>query len=170
MLYRPNYCSNCGEKVERVDWGFFTSRRFCDICETEFKGHDILTRAGVLLVLAIGVVGIGAYLRSGPGTEFVKQPTKLAEREARPELEAKPRATENPIPSTTPDLSPKSSEVPRVGPKPMPAKVEIAEAQYFCGAETKKGTPCSRRVKGNTRCYQHVGMPAMATSERSKTN
>lgn len=170
MLYRPNYCSNCGEKVERVDWGFFTSRRFCCICETEFKGHDILVRAGIGAALAIGVVGVGAYLRSGTKAELAKEPTKFVERVARPDPETKPRATQNPIPPPTPDSFANSSAAPRLGSKPMPAKVEIAEAQYSCGAETKKGTPCSRRVKGNIRCYQHVGMPAMTTSERSKTN
>ncbi len=170
MLYRPNYCSNCGEKVERVDWGFFTSRRFCDICETEFKGHDILVRAGIGLALVIGIIGVGAYLRSGSTTELVKQPTKLVERVAPAESEPRPRATELPSPAARPDPSSNSPVALVAGSKPPQAKVEIAESQYFCGAETKKGTPCSRRVKGNIRCYQHVGMPAMTTSERSKTN
>jgi hypothetical protein len=165
MLYRPNYCSNCGEKIERVDWGFLTSRRFCDICETEFKGQDILFRAGVGVVLLFGVVGVGAYLRSGNPSEVVKQPSKLVERRARPESEPKPRATDQAMSSPTPELR---AELPESVSKRTPLKLEIAEEQYFCGAETKKGTPCSRRVKGNTRCYQHIGMPVMASLERSK--
>jgi hypothetical protein len=37
------------------------------------------------------------------------------------------------------------------------------EAVYYCGAVTKKGTACSRRVKHpGERCWQHVGMPAMS--------
>ena len=35
------------------------------------------------------------------------------------------------------------------------------EAIYFCGAETKKGTPCTRRVKGGGRCWQHAGRLAI---------
>lgn len=169
MLYRPNYCANCGEKVERVDWGFFTSRRFCDICETEFKGHDILVRAGIGLALLVGIVGVGAYLRSGSKAELAKQPAKLIERVAPAEAEPRRRATELPTPPPRPDPPSNSAGALVAGPRPQP-KVEVAEAQYFCGAETKKGTPCSRRVKGNIRCYQHVGMPAMTTSERSKIN
>jgi hypothetical protein len=52
-------------------------------------------------------------------------------------------------------------------PKPNP---EANEPIYYCGAETKKGTPCSRRVKGNVRCYQHVGMPAMAAADKLRIN
>ena len=37
----------------------------------------------------------------------------------------------------------------------------IEDDTYQCGARTKKGTPCSRRVHGPVRCWQHKGMPAM---------
>ena len=35
------------------------------------------------------------------------------------------------------------------------------EVVYVCGARTKKGTPCQRRVRGPGRCWQHRGMPAV---------
>ena len=35
------------------------------------------------------------------------------------------------------------------------------EVVYICGARTKKGTPCQRRVRGPGRCWQHRGKPAM---------
>ena len=35
------------------------------------------------------------------------------------------------------------------------------EVVYVCGARTKKGTPCQRRVRGPGRCWQHRGMPAI---------
>jgi hypothetical protein len=37
---------------------------------------------------------------------------------------------------------------------------------YICGARTKKGTPCSRRVHGPVRCWQHKGLPAMLPVEK----
>ncbi|HEX9961513.1 MAG TPA: hypothetical protein VGB00_11305, partial [Pyrinomonadaceae bacterium] len=40
------------------------------------------------------------------------------------------------------------------------------EAVYFCGAPTKKGTPCSRRVKGGGRCWQHAGQTALLPPEK----
>jgi hypothetical protein len=36
----------------------------------------------------------------------------------------------------------------------------------FCGAQTKKGTPCTRKVKGEGRCWQHTGLPAMLPKEK----
>jgi hypothetical protein len=40
------------------------------------------------------------------------------------------------------------------------------EATYICGARTKKGTPCSRRVHGPVRCWQHKGEKAMLPVEK----
>jgi hypothetical protein len=36
-----------------------------------------------------------------------------------------------------------------------------AEVVYVCGARTKKGTPCQRRVRGPGRCWQHRGRNAI---------
>jgi hypothetical protein len=38
---------------------------------------------------------------------------------------------------------------------------------YICGARTKKGTPCHRRVHAaGERCFQHKGMAAMLPPEK----
>ena len=38
---------------------------------------------------------------------------------------------------------------------------------YICGARTKKGTPCHRRVHAaGERCFQHKGMPSMLPLEK----
>ena len=65
------------------------------------------------------------------------------------------------------------AKLPNVPPKPD-LKAQTAgsqtsaaqETMYFCGAETKKGTPCSRRMKGSIRCWQHEGKPAMLPMEK----
>jgi len=46
------------------------------------------------------------------------------------------------------------------------AQPVVAEQIYMCGARTKKGTPCSRRVHGPVRCWQHKGLPAMLPQEK----
>ena len=33
--YRPNFCSECGEKIVRLRWRLWTSRRFCDKCSAQ---------------------------------------------------------------------------------------------------------------------------------------
>ena len=50
-------------------------------------------------------------------------------------------------------------------PSDSPSPV-IVEQLYTCGARTKKGTPCSRRVHGPVRCWQHKGAPAMLPQEK----
>ena len=42
----------------------------------------------------------------------------------------------------------------------------VDEQTYICGARTKKGTPCSRRVRGPVRCWQHKGAQAMLPLEK----
>jgi hypothetical protein len=47
-------------------------------------------------------------------------------------------------------------------PQPSPELEQL----YTCGARTKKGTPCSRRVHGPVRCWQHKGAKAMLPQEK----
>ena len=47
-----------------------------------------------------------------------------------------------------------------------PSPVAVVEQLYTCGARTKKGTPCSRRVHGPVRCWQHKGAKAMLPDEK----
>ena len=43
-----------------------------------------------------------------------------------------------------------------------PVAAAPVEAQpSFCGARTKRGTPCRRLVKGHERCAQHRGKPSL---------
>ena len=46
-----------------------------------------------------------------------------------------------------------------------PRPVTLEEI-YTCGARTKKGKPCSRRVHGPVRCWQHKGEKAMLPQEK----
>jgi hypothetical protein len=44
--------------------------------------------------------------------------------------------------------------------------VAVDEQVYSCGARTRKGTPCSRRVHGPVRCWQHKGLKPMLPLEK----
>src|SRR5688572_2808246 len=69
MLYRPNFCCHCGEKVVRAKWTPLTSRRFCDFCAIEQKQHDLLPRAAIVIANLFGAAGVTGYLsRSGEPT------------------------------------------------------------------------------------------------------
>jgi hypothetical protein len=43
----------------------------------------------------------------------------------------------------------------------------VNEEGYICGARTRKGSPCRRRVHvPGERCFQHKGLPAMVPLEK----
>jgi len=165
MLYRPNFCCNCGERIERDEWPLLASRKFCDVCQSELRISDWIPKVIFSVALLIGFAGISSFFRVGKPstTEIVSalpQPTAaklLANSNTTPT--AVQQSQTGPSANTT-SLS--NSEPGMVRPAPA---VKTTEAVYFCGAATKKGTPCSRRVKRpGERCWQHAGMPAMAES------
>lgn len=165
MFFRPNFCANCGEKIERTEWGFFTSRRFCETCAIEFKGQELIPRVIVAASLLVAAFGIGSYLNSGDSSPNIVQPRRLANAPVpvpQPTKVQEAAAAAVPVPAANVANKPPQPKPPSA---PKPAAV-VSEAVYYCGAATKKGTPCSRRVKGNVRCYQHTGMPMLAADDR----
>lgn len=160
MLYRPNFCCNCGEKIERVDWHLTVSRRFCDTCSIENRRHDYVPRIAVAAGTLALMFGLG-NLWGGSGSAEVRSsgvsPAALKSAVQAQEHKEPPPVTERPLPSGP---NPSDGMV-----MPPPADIVSAErkpveARFYCGALTKKGTPCSRKVKARgTRCYQHEGRP-----------
>ena len=166
MLYRPNFCCNCGEKIERVEWNLLTSRRFCAVCSSENSRHDLFPRLAITSGALALMFGIGTLwtnsgqaelkpLESSAGIKQASAPATLVQPvnavgETRPEQQLKPN-------NGTPDSA---------GTGTGTVETERAEGKFFCGALTKKGTPCSRKVKGKgLRCFQHEGRPEAARSE-----
>ena len=130
MNYRPNFCSECGERIVRLRWRVWTSRRFCDACQARVGKTLRLQRIAVVVVLVILGVLLGRGLRREPSPLVIQRPV--------------------------------SSQTTATAAQP----IAIVEQTYICGARTKKGTPCSRRVHGPVRCWQHKGAPAMLPLEK----
>ena len=129
--YRPNFCSECGEKIVRLRWRFWTSRRFCDKCSARFARSQLLRRALAAIVLVLVGVLIGRGTRHKPSPLVIERLINTPATQAAP--------------------------------------VTVDEV-YICGARTKKGTPCSRRVHGPMRCWQHKGLPAMLAAEKLRVS
>ena len=150
-MYKPNFCSECGAKLLRLRWYFWTSRRFCNDCARQLRKVRLVpTFFATLCLLGVGYVA-GRARRPAP-------PAVIIERRSDSPLKhdvasGKPNA-----------LSPLSGSSATESSNNSPALVE--EVVYLCGARTKKGTPCSRRVHGPVRCWQHKGMPAMLPQEK----
>lgn len=146
MLYKPSYCCNCGEKIERVDWAFTNSRRFCDVCQTDHLIEDWLPLIFAAAMAAIGLVGIGSYLKAAePPPAFTKPAAP------RPQSSVRPAANASATNSATPRSANSNGQDRLTNVRPADAE----DASEICGAITKKGTPCTRRVKGGGRCWQH---------------
>ena len=165
LLYRPHFCCHCGEKIVRAKWTPLTSRRFCDFCAVEQKQHDLLPRVAAILLLILGGAGITSYFGGGePGTNASNLPTvdrgevkKTATTPANFSTAAKP--------SDVPSASNAGGAAANI--KQLSAKANSStEAVYYCGAITKKGTACTRRVKSPGRCWQHLGQPSASGARK----
>ncbi len=166
MFYHPHFCCHCGEKIVRARWTPLTSRRFCEFCAIEQKQHDLIPRAAAVIILLFGAAGLTAYLGGG-STSRETATAKIRP----PKNESVPTAgLLHPPGSTRPNVSPSlvttagppQSETPASNTKQLGGQRNSStEPVYHCGAMTKKGTPCTRRVKLPGRCWQHPGQPAM---------
>ena len=188
MLYKPKYCCQCGEDIERVAWKLWSSRRFCQLCETEVGHHDWIPRMALGVGIFLSVFGLGSYLQT-PDKSFDKTPRQIvsqsnldkniARKKSDTQVNKNEQTLDENLDTTSNVVSPtKQNDV-------VAEKNKIRERQtthlekpqnnesepvYFCGAETKKGTPCSRRVKGGGRCWQHKGREAMLPEKELLVN
>jgi hypothetical protein len=164
MLYRPHFCCHCGEKIIRAKWTPLTSRRFCDFCAVEQKQHDLLPRAAAVLMLIFGAAGITSYLGSGKSINQMPSSARTLTSNAPKNASSSVVSNAN-IPIAVVPAGPTSASV-TANTKQLPPKADSStEAVYYCGALTKKGTACTRRVKSPGRCWQHLGQPS-ASDER----
>ena len=156
-MYQPNFCVECGERLERRGWLGFLSHagaRFCDNCGRRL-GKSALARSLVgLALIGFTAFALGRWLRPGAPPLIIQ------------------RSASSPLSDLPLDLSGGASIANRKGFDPgklnESTNVEVADdTVYLCGARTKKGTPCRRRVhSAGERCYQHKGMPAMVPPEK----
>jgi hypothetical protein len=151
-MYRPNFCSECGTKLLRLRWHFWTSRRFCNDCARRLrKARFIPAFFAALALISAGYIA-GRTRRPAP------PPLVIERRSDSPLNDNEPgRPTARAVPTETGTNLTEAQNS-------SPASVE--EVVYLCGARTKKGTPCSRRVHGPVRCWQHKGLPAMLPQEK----
>lgn len=181
MQYRPKFCCECGAKVDRVEWQPWTSRRFCEVCEKKFQLIEWKSSGVLVAGLILSLIGFAFFLKSASPNETVKIKNLSTQNDRLASKESLSGNTNSPSADVLKKL-PVSDEKELVKPVESPstivkneknATIPIAsetEKLYFCGAQTKKGTPCSRRVKGGGRCWQHQGMPAMLSEKELAIN
>lgn len=168
MFYKPAYCCHCGEKIESVEKHPWSSGRFCDVCSKEFSFQEWLPKVFILVCVLFGLFGIGSYLKSGEPTNVaaLRQNKSFGlETDGNPTQNSNRQIVQKNEPKTESNLTAKTNINPVEKQIRQTEKTEI-EQVFFCGAATKKGTPCSRKVKGGGRCWQHKGQEALFAQEK----
>ena len=168
LRYKPNFCCNCGEKIARLDWPFWSGRRFCELCETDYWLYDAtpMLVAGVLSLL--GVLGFAGVFRGEHKAEVQGFRNEMPASAARPVTPEVPRPSNSESQPLSPSVASPPASTGYVAPvQPKTSAKPVDQPVYTCGAMTKKGTACTRRVKGaGERCWQHKGMPALEGGSR----
>jgi len=166
-MYKPNFCAECGEHIERARWHMWTSRRFCKACARRFRRSRIIST--VLACAALFSLGLvcGRFQRAAP-------PPLIVERGELPEA-SPPTSSPNDTPKSA-DTENESDATATTATQPEPTygpdgtaterPTDPNETVSICGARTQKGTPCRRRVRGTGRCWQHKGLPAMLPPDK----
>ena len=144
-MNRANFCAECGERLTFNGWRGLLRRRLCEHCTRRLGRFAAYRPLIVLALVAAGAFGFGRYSR----------------------------------PSTPPLTIQRAANSPLLGVPNEPAIAQANRAQsnqlasvssdevYICGARTRKGTPCRRRVHAaGDRCFQHKGMPAMVALDK----
>jgi hypothetical protein len=175
MLHKPIFCCECGEKIEKENRKWWESRKFCDDCARHFD--KLPKRILKYFVGAFVFTGIGFLIANSipqrkpqlvsSQNQVASSPQQAANRQI-----AQTNQTANAPPAAKPTIQTDAQKTPQTlissPTQTLPDIAETTETAYFCGARTQKGAPCSRRVRGGGRCWQHVGKPAMLPAEKLK--
>ena len=151
-MHSPNFCVECGERMARRGWRGWLNPHFCKDCARRLGRSGRLKAIVIISIIAGSAFAIGRYSRP-------PAPPLLIQRSPNSPLSDLP-VNPNDVVRT---LNRKESSA--TG--PVAALSSVDEPGYICGARTKKGTPCHRRVHAvGERCFQHKGLPAMVALEK----
>jgi hypothetical protein len=175
MLHKPNFCCECGEKIEKENRKWWESRKFCDECALHF---DKLPKRilkyflGAFVFTGIGFLIANSMPQRKPPLASSQNQVASSPQQAVNRQIAQTNQTANAPPAAKPTIQTDAQKTPQTlissPTQTSPDIAETTETAYFCGARTQKGAPCSRRVRVAGRCWQHVGKPPMLPAEKLK--
>jgi hypothetical protein len=144
-MYRPNFCAECGERLARRSWRGWINSRFCSVCTQRLGRSSLAKPIAMISIVAVSAFAFGRYLRPPPPPLVIQ------------------RAANSPLSELPANLNDSARSANRLNPaNPATAVSNADDPGYICGARTKKGTPCHRRVHvAGERCFQHKGMPSL---------
>lgn len=139
-MRRRRFCSACGEPIKTKSFGFPALGQLCARCSPQFRRERALLIGAFLLCLT-SVFEIARYTAPSEPFSFIGTPVasnadNLAASTGAPSFSG---ANDG---SSRAQREPLSTESPR-------------SPESICGAPTKSGRPCQRRVKDGGYCWQH---------------
>ena len=144
-----NFCVECGERLARSGWRARLGGRLCPECSQRLGTSVVLRPLFVVALVAVIAFALGRYLRPAA-------PPLIIQRAANSSLLDSPVGVDG---LSRPNANAASNQ------KQFTASTN--EEGYMCGARTKKGAPCKRRVHAaGERCFQNRGLPAMVPVEK----
>jgi hypothetical protein len=147
-----NFCVECGERLARKGWRARLGGRLCNHCEQRLGTFASFRSLIAIALIAVAAFTIGKYLRPTPPPLIIQRAANSPLADAPVGFEPAPRASKEANKSARAESLTVSS---------------ADDVVYICGARTKKGTPCHRRVHtAGERCFQHKGMAAMLSPEK----
>jgi hypothetical protein len=136
-MLHAKFCSQCGEKIKGRWPSPFNFTPLCAACKKQMR----LARFGLAAILISLVAGsflAGRASSPRPAFQFIGQPIELQK--------------------ALDPLTEKTDETSADGAQAFPESQEVAsqeEALTSCGAITKAGRPCRRKIRGSGHCWQH---------------
>src|SRR5688572_15305530 len=131
----PRFCSECGEKLLARHKRGLRARAFCKECAPTFRRARFGSVATLALLVALSFAA-GRYTGSREPFYFIGTPVDLAP--------APDRLAEN---NSLPQPAQQTN---------APSETGITQTDSaLCGAPTKSGGACRRRVRGGGYCFQH---------------
>ncbi|MEK6302612.1 MAG: hypothetical protein AABO41_18020 [Acidobacteriota bacterium] len=136
---RTRFCSACGEPIRKQRAAFPVFGLLCARCSPRFRRERALVIAAFCLCLAAGFA-IARYTAPREPFYFIGTPVELNANKVAPPTGGLPRTEAN-----GPVFRAEQEKTSADSPRP----------ESICGAPTKSGRPCQRKVKDGGYCWQH---------------
>lgn len=127
------FCSECGATLRAPRRGFAPRGAHCIRCAPRFRAWQVLKVTSLLLLIAV-TFGVGRYSTPPRTVYLIGSPIE-------------------PIEAAGPGAAP-TTGAPSAAHEARTANA-ADEVVTICGAPTKSGKPCQRKVRGGGYCYQH---------------
>lgn len=132
------FCSECGEQLTYKRAGFVPIRLFCRRCAPRFKTARLILLASAVLCAAIGFA-VGRYTSTREPFYLIGTPVEVTTSQFEPGAGGASR-------------SPSEGEITK---RSEQLVIAPGVGGGMCGAPTRSGKSCQRRVKDGGYCWQH---------------